>query len=141
MVNVISRFFLVIAFFWMGHSSLLHEVNIGKLTAGTMLNKASLACIYTATKDGFDCQSFHTKVDVGLPSIVLASVQSGGIAGLGGVTELIGGYTPFGYQSINDYRNTAKAFVFLPFCFFIDFLHFFVFSSLFGPPPLPSRLF
>ena len=77
-----------------------------------MINKASLTCIYKATKDGFDCQSFHTKSDVGLPSIVMASVKSRGIAGLGGMTEVIKRYTPFGYQSVNDYRNTVKAFVF-----------------------------
>jgi hypothetical protein len=91
---------------------LLQGLNVGALTAGTMINPSALRCIYSASTDGFDCQSFHSKVDVGLPSIVVAKVQSGGLAGIGGVIEILGGYTPFGYQSVNDYRNTAKAFVF-----------------------------
>lgn len=95
----------------LAHGSLLAKVNVGSLTQGTMLPSA-LTCIYSAKKDGFDCRSFHAKVDVGLPSIVVASVQSGGIAGIGGTTEIIGGYTPFGYSGVNDYRSTAKAFVF-----------------------------
>lgn len=94
-------------------ASLLAKANVAALCEGTMLKPASLTCIYTATKDGFDCRNFHNAVDRGVPSLVLASVKSGGgLLGMGGTTDLIGGYNPFGWSSVNDYRPTRKAFVF-----------------------------
>jgi hypothetical protein len=32
--------------------------------------------------------------------------------GVGAITDIIGGYNPFGWQSVNDYRPTRKSFVF-----------------------------
>lgn len=80
------------------------------LLANTMLKGKELECLYTASKDGFMASSFHKKCDQGLPSLVIGQLASG----LFGSSEgaIIGGYSPFGYESVNDYRNTVKSFVF-----------------------------
>lgn len=94
-------------------AALLSKVNVKSLCLGTMLSPNSLRCIYVGSRDGFDAGKFHAKVDLGVPSLILASVKSGGgLLGIGAQDELIGGYNPFGFQSVNDYRPTRKAFVF-----------------------------
>lgn len=96
-------------------ASLLTKVNVNALCQGTMLKPSALSCVYQASKDGFDSSDFHAKVDAlgGVPSLVIASVKSGGgLLGMRSTSEIIGGYNPFGWSSVNDYRPTRKAFVF-----------------------------
>ena len=83
-------------------TGLINGLPLKKLLTGTMLDKRDIQCLYRATKDGWKAEDFHARCDVGLPSLVIGKV--------GG--RVIGGYNPFGWSSVDDYRNTLKAFVF-----------------------------
>ena len=112
---MVTTIVVILAFVAIGLSdaSLLTKVNANTLCKGTMLDPSNLRCIYTGSKDGFDAGKFHAKVDLGLPSLIIASVKSGGgLLGIGAQDQIIGGYNPLGFQSLNDYRPTRKAFVF-----------------------------
>lgn len=73
------------------------------LLAGTNLGGKQLARCYKASADGWSALDFHRQVDE-LGSVILVGQLSSG--------ELVGGYNPRGWESIDDYRSTPRAFLF-----------------------------
>ena len=76
------------------------------LLAGTNLGGKQLARCYKASADGWSALDFHRQVDE-LGSIILVGQLKSG--------ELVGGYNPRGWESIDDYRATPRAFLFCSF--------------------------
>ncbi len=114
MAHSILRFLILLTCLLASESLLLSKLgDSGKLKlllANTMLKGKELQCLYTASKDGFTASSFHKKCDKGVPSLVIGQLAAGLFSSAEGA--IIGGYSPFGYESVNDYRSTNKAFVF-----------------------------
>jgi len=73
------------------------------MLAGTNLGSKTLARCFKASADGWSALSFHRQVDE-LGSIIVVGRLSNG--------DLVGGYNPVGWESIDDYRATPRAFVF-----------------------------
>ena len=82
----------------------LDRLALPTLLKGTTLEGKSLQCIYKASKHGYNFEQFHARVDCGLPSLVVAQIK--------GSKTLIGGFNPFGYSSVDDYRSSTRAFLF-----------------------------
>ncbi len=73
------------------------------LLKGTNLGGKQLARCYKASADGWSALDFHRQCDE-LGSIILVGQLTSG--------ELVGGYNPRGWESIDDYRATPRAFLF-----------------------------
>ena len=73
------------------------------LLAPTNLGGKRLARCYRASADGWSALDWHRQVDE-LGSIVVVGLLESG--------DMIGGYNPTGYDSLDDYRATPRAFVF-----------------------------
>lgn len=99
-------------------TQLLDDLDTGSLLTGTMLKGKNLQLIYRATRDGWSAADFHKKADVGLPSLLCVQVSAGSgllggiLSNKAGAADIVGGYNPFGWSSVDDYRNTRNAFVF-----------------------------
>ena len=73
------------------------------LLSGTNLDGRTLARCYKASCDGWSALDFHRQCDELGSVIVVGQLQSG---------ELVGGYNPVGWESVDDYRATPRAFLF-----------------------------
>lgn len=72
------------------------------MLAGTNLGGKQLARCYKASCDGWSALDFHRQCDE-LGSIMLVGKLESG--------EYVGGYNPIGWESIDDYRATPRAFI------------------------------
>jgi hypothetical protein len=70
---------------------------------GTNLGGKTLMRCFKANFDGWSALDFHRQVDELGSVVIVGQLKSG---------ALIGGYNPVGYESVDDYRATPRAFVF-----------------------------
>lgn len=82
----------------------IERLDLSTLLKGTILAGKDLQCIYKASKHGYNFEQFHARVDCGLPSLVTAQIK--------GSKAIVGGFNPFGYSSVDDYRSSTRAFLF-----------------------------
>ena len=82
----------------------IDRLDLPTLLKGTLLAGKELQCIYKASKHGYNFEQFHARVDCGLPSLIIARIK--------GSNTLVGGFNPFGYSSVDDYRSSIRAFLF-----------------------------
>eukprot|EP01026_Neomeris_dumetosa_P055281 TRINITY_DN5015_c0_g2_i1.p2 TRINITY_DN5015_c0_g2~~TRINITY_DN5015_c0_g2_i1.p2 ORF type:complete len:316 (-),score=40.55 TRINITY_DN5015_c0_g2_i1:517-1431(-) len=73
------------------------------LLAKTQLEEKELRLCYDAEKDGWNAESFHSRVAAYGAAVVLARTQGGAI---------IGGYNPKGWIAIGEDRDSMAAFLF-----------------------------
>lgn len=73
------------------------------LLSGTNLDGKTLTRCYKASFDGWSALDFHRQVDE-LGSVCVVGLLKSG--------RLVGGYNPVGWESVDDYRATPRAFLF-----------------------------
>jgi TLD len=86
-------------------SSLLSETLQSSLVDSTSLEGKKLACVYKASRDGWNALDFHRCVDEKGSALVVAFSRSG---------KLFGGFNPAGWRSTDDYYNSNTAFLWYP---------------------------
>ena len=57
--------------------TLIQHVDLPIITRGTLLQSKKLQCVYKASRDGWSATDFHSKCDIGSPSLVIASARKG----------------------------------------------------------------